>query len=100
MKGIDLLGEVVPSLDRWAVVPNGMKTRFDIGQLHSCGLLVGSSMMAAGFIHRGKTSFGARPPWCEELEFRTKWMRQIRCGQLPDECPLLWLASSIRSART
>jgi hypothetical protein len=61
MKGINLLDEVVASLDRWAVVPNGMKTRFDIGQLHSSGLLVGSSTMGAGFIRRGKTLFEARP---------------------------------------
>jgi hypothetical protein len=53
--GINLLDELVASLDRWAVVPNGMKTRFYIGQLHSCGLLIGSSMMGAGFIRRGKT---------------------------------------------
>ena len=57
MKVINLLHEVVASLDRWVVVPNGMKTRFDIGQLHGCGLLVGSSVMGAGLIGRGKTFF-------------------------------------------
>jgi hypothetical protein len=34
MKVIDPLDEVVASLDRWTVVPNDMKTRFDIRQLH------------------------------------------------------------------
>src|SRR5579864_458634 len=58
VKVIDPLDEAVASLDRWAVVPNDVQTRFEIGQLHSCGLLVGSSLMRTGFIRlRSSTQF-------------------------------------------
>src|SRR6516225_7393406 len=44
MKGIDLLDEVLAGLGSRVVVPNGMKTRCNSGQVHGCGLLVGSSV--------------------------------------------------------
>jgi hypothetical protein len=49
MKGIDLLDEVLAALGRWVVVPNGMKTGCNIGQVHGCGLLVGSFVIEAAF---------------------------------------------------
>src|SRR5215467_167500 len=43
MKCIDLLDEVLAGLGRRVLIPNGMKTRCNIAQVHDSGLLVGGA---------------------------------------------------------
>lgn len=88
MKGINLPDEVVVLLDRWAVVPHDMKSRFDIGQRHSCGLLPGSSMMGADFVRRGKTFSQARLLGAKILKYApsvgSAWIRPCQ-WTVPEE---------------